>query len=208
MPPSSCYQPGSSDATGPVTLDNSSRGLFCSNRAVPCLVFASSTCFLTGAAMWSRMGVPPSPDDEATLSDVHPQMTRPPGCPFGPRLPLRKWIRGRRVGKGSHPLYRKGPQPFRTPVVRQGNTKGGMTPFGSAPLLVPGTWCSGVTRGSTTASVPEVAFRGGLGIAGRRGASPSLQLGSYPFCPSVTGNAMVQGGLSPCISRPSVPGAN
>jgi len=58
-----------------------------------------------------------------------------------------------------------------------------MTPFGSAPLLVPGTWCSDVTKGSTIASVSEIAFRGGLGIAGRRGASPSLQLGSYPLLP-------------------------
>ena len=157
-----------------------------------------SSCFLTGAAVKGHMGVPPSPDDEDTLSDAHPQMTRPPGCPLGPRLPLQGGYVAVGLTRGPTLCILRGPQPSRSTRGKAREHRGWLdplrfrTPPGSRHRVPHGA--GGPTLASGTRVLDAAA-------AGRRGVRSSLQF-PPPFCTIVTGTVMVQGGVTPCNLTP------
>ena len=155
------------------------------------------------------MGVPPSPDDEDALLDAHPQMTRPTGCPLGPRLPLQGGYVAVGLTRGPTLCILRGPQPSRSTRGMAREHRGWLdplrfrTPPGSRHRVPHGA--GGSTIASGTCHLPPGAD---AAAAGRRGISLAAVGVPTPFCALVTGTRWRRVACPPVTSRPSIPGAS
>ena len=150
-----------------------------------------------------HMGVPPSPDDEVALLDAHTHMTRPTGCPLGPRLPLQGGYVAVGLTRGPTLCILRGPQPSRSTRGMAREHRGWLDPLRFR--TPPGSWhrVPHGAGGSTFASGTFICLQGRMRrpLVGE-GSAPRCSWGTHPLLRIGDGNAMAQGGMPPCDLTP------